>query len=226
MSALFRALTIRRGLPSSTVRMLLRGIRFDPTSPITDVSAELFALNVGFGRVFPAFVGRIVGTSLTIAAPTGQTFPTSSSTSAPTAGLQARVRRLAPAWRLDFRAGRRGLAVFAEHFFGGQRKEQRALGSVQAHAGYTLRPRMWLAADFTFYSGGRTEIDDVMSQEFQESTRIGLTFALPVTRATSLKLAWSTGTSTRMGGDFDTYVVAWQTTFFGRPARPVPATQR
>jgi hypothetical protein len=33
---------------------------------------------------------------------------------------------------------------------------------------------------------------------------------------------WSTGTAVRLGGNFDTISVAWQTTLGGRPGRHAP----
>jgi hypothetical protein len=55
--------------------------------------------------------------------------------------------------------------------------------------------------------------------ERQESTRLGLTASFPVGRINSVKVAWSTGARTRLGGDFDTFTFGWQTSFLGR-AKP------
>ena len=44
----------------------------------------------------------------------------------------------------------------------------------------------------------------------QRNTRVGGTLSVPLRANQSLKVAYSTGTTTRIGGDFDTIVLAWQ----------------
>jgi hypothetical protein len=41
-------------------------------------------------------------------------------------------------------------------------------------------------------------------------TRVGATFALPLSRAHSLKFVATTGLYARTGTDFDTFGIAWQ----------------
>jgi hypothetical protein len=43
-----------------------------------------------------------------------------------------------------------------------------------------------------------------------DNTRAGVTLAVPVGTRHSIKLAWSTGTSARAGGDYDNVSLAWQ----------------
>ena len=105
-------------------------------------------------------------------------------------------------------------------FFGGSRREQEPIGIVQAHVSRSFRPRLWLAGDATFYYGGRTTVDGGRKTDLQSNSRLGLTFSLPVGRRSSLKLAWATGFTTSIGGDFDTLSLAWQTLWFSRSDRP------
>jgi hypothetical protein len=91
---------------------------------------------------------------------------------------------------------------------------QDSMTSVQAHVSYTFRRSLWLAADATYYAGGRTHIDGVPRANRQENTRVGLTLSLPAGRGHSIKIAWSDGASVRVGGDFNTVLLAWQYTWF------------
>jgi len=111
-----------------------------------------------------------------------------------------------------------GAWFFADNdeYFGDSRREQQSLTALQAHVSYTFRPQLWLAADATYYSGGRTSIDGVPRADRQENTRAGLTLSVPLARSQSLKISWSDGTTTRFGGDFVTYSVAWQYAWFDR----------
>jgi hypothetical protein len=104
-----------------------------------------------------------------------------------------------------------------EDFFGGSVREQSPLYTLQTHVSYTFRPRLWLAGDATFYTGGSTTLDGVAREDRQENARLGLTLSVPVGRRHALKVSGSTGAVTRIGGDFDTLGVAWQTLWFDRP---------
>jgi hypothetical protein len=105
-----------------------------------------------------------------------------------------------------------GVWIFEDNddFFGGQRREQEPLASLQGHVGYTFRPRLWLAFNAIFYEGGRTTIGGVRRDDRQSNTRYGLTFSVPVARTQSVKLNWNDGASTRFGSDFTTWGLTWQ----------------
>jgi hypothetical protein len=109
-----------------------------------------------------------------------------------------------------------GLWLYTDNtdFYGGSLREQSPLGTFQVHVSYTFKPRLWIAGDATFYAGGRTKLDGVRKDDRQENSRLGLTLSLPVGRRHSLKLTWANGFTTRIGGDFDTLSLAWQTLWF------------
>jgi hypothetical protein len=162
--------------------------------------------------------GTIVGTSLTVSIPTGEYAPdklinlgTNQWGFKPEVGLSHPAGR----WTLELYGG---CWFFTRNsaYFGGQTKDVRPLLSVQSHVAYTLKPRLWLAADATFYTGGRNVLDGQPASERQENTRVGLTLSVPVWRIHSVKASWSTGATVRSGGDFDTIVLAWQTTLAGK----------
>jgi hypothetical protein len=183
-----------------------------------------FSINLVGGPALPlaAFVkrkpGTIVGTSLIISIPTGE-YAADKLINLGTNrwGLKPEVGLSHPAgrWTLEFYTG---CWFFTRNssYFGGHTKDVRPLLSVQSHVAYTFKPRLWLAADGTFYTGGRSVLDGQPGAERQESTRVGLTLSLPVWRTHSIKASWSTGATVRLGGNFDTISLAWQTTFLGK----------
>jgi len=119
--------------------------------------------------------------------------------------------------------GSAGVGLYGDNdlFYPGERhKSQQSIKGLQGHVSYTFRPRMWVAFDGTWYTGGRVDLDGVRGADFQRNSRLGATFALPLTRRQSLKFAYSTGATTRLGGDFDTFSVAYQMVWFGK--RPTP----
>jgi hypothetical protein len=116
-------------------------------------------------------------------------------------------------WGLEVYAG---VWLFTENsdFFGGQVKKQDPLASLQTHVVYTVRPRLWAAFDFTYYSGGSTTVDGRPQDDRQNNSRGGVTLSVPVTLSQSVKLSWARGVSTRVGSNFDTIGVAWQWLWF------------
>jgi hypothetical protein len=101
-----------------------------------------------------------------------------------------------------------------DEFYGGKVKRQDPLASYQGHIVYEVHPRMWAAADFTYYVGGETTLNGTPQNDRQGNTRGGLTVSVPVAQAQSLKLSWSRGVSTRIGSNFDTFGAAWQWVWF------------
>lgn len=153
-----------------------------------------------------------IGASLTVVAPTGEYDPSklvNLGSNRWAAKTEIGLYQPAGAWSFEL-AG--GAWFFGDNddFFGGQHKEQDPVTSAQAHASYTFRRNLWVAADLTYYSGGRTTVDGVRSADLQESTRVGMTASLPVWELYSVKLAWSKGVTTRIGADFTTYGITLQ----------------
>jgi hypothetical protein len=99
--------------------------------------------------------------------------------------------------------------------FLGTTREQDPLYALQIHAVYSFRRQVWVALDGTYYRGGRTQVGDVRNDDLQSNSRVGLTFSIPLGRQQSLKLYASTGASTRVGGDWDAFGIAWQVRWGG-----------
>jgi hypothetical protein len=104
-----------------------------------------------------------------------------------------------------------------DEFRGDRVREQEPIYALQLHAVRTLRSGVWIAVDSTHYRGGATETNGIEDRNFQSNTRVGLTVSVPISRAQSIKLYWSSGASTRTGTDFDTLGAAWQYRWGGKP---------
>jgi hypothetical protein len=93
-------------------------------------------------------------------------------------------------------------------------KEQDAVVALQAHASYSLPRRSWLAVNATWFGGGETRVDGVPNPDLQRNTRVGATLSIPIVGQQSIKFAYSTGTTTRRGSDFNTFNATWQLVMF------------
>ena len=103
------------------------------------------------------------------------------------------------------------LILFTDNtdFFGGSKLEQEHLGVFQVHAIYTFKPRLWVGVDGLYTTGGETIIDGEFRRDFQANTRFGATIAFPIARRHNLKFVWSSGVTTRIGGNFDNFALAY-----------------
>jgi hypothetical protein len=97
-----------------------------------------------------------------------------------------------------------------DEFFGGVKREQKPLVSLQSHVIYTIKRRMWASADATYFAGGRTVVDGVINNDTKANSRIGGTFSLPINQRQSFKVAFAKGLTTRFGGEMTTIAFAWQ----------------
>jgi hypothetical protein len=100
------------------------------------------------------------------------------------------------------------------NFFGGRRREQTALLSLQGNLMYTFRPRLWVAASGTYYRGGHTIVNGAENADVQSNSRYGGAFSYPLTKHQSLRLAASRGLTARFGGKLSSVAIGWQYTWF------------
>jgi hypothetical protein len=159
----------------------------------------------------------IVGASLTVAPPLGQydrtrlvNLGSNRWSMKPEAGISHRMNN----WIFDGYAGIWFFAANNFYYTGSSIRTQQPIVTIQGHTSYTFKPRLWLAFDATWYSGGTTSIDGVKRGSPQRNVRIGSTFSLPLTRQQSLKIAYGKGAMTRAGSNFTTVSAAWQLTWF------------
>jgi hypothetical protein len=161
-----------------------------------------------------------LGVSLAVLAPTGQ-YASSKliNLGSNRWGFKPELGLSRPLGRWSFEAyGGFWLYTDNDAFLGNVRREQDPILSLQAHVVYSFKTRLWLAGDATFYAGGRTTQAGEPKADELRNSRLGLTLALPVSRHHSAKASWTTGFTTRAGGNFRTLSVAWQ--YLWLDARP------
>ena len=155
----------------------------------------------------------ISGVSVSVVPPVGQYYPArlinlgaNRWSFKPEVGISRAIQK----WTVE---GYSGVWLFTanDSFYPGEsRRTQQPVLALQGHASYTVRPQLWVAFDATWYTGGSTSIDGVEKADLQRNSRLGTTLSLPVTSRHSVKISYSTGATTRIGGDFNTVGVAWQ----------------
>jgi hypothetical protein len=160
----------------------------------------------------------VIGASITITAPTGQFFSdklinlgTNRWSFKPEIGLSYLVSKQ---WLIDVYAGAWFFTTNNTFYPGTSFRRQEPLLSFQTHVSYSFNPLMWAAIDLTYYTGGQSSVNDIYQDDRQNNTRIGATFNFPMSRVSSIKLAYSTGAVIRVGGNFSTISFAWQTALF------------
>jgi hypothetical protein len=85
------------------------------------------------------------------------------------------------------------------------------MGSFQTHLSYTVRPKLWAALDATYFTGGQTTVGGHTGDDRQGNLRVGATVSAPVAQRQSILFSYSRGAVTRVGGDFSTVTVSFQT---------------
>lgn len=190
---------------------------------IGDARLRLTTNLIGGPALRPAEFARhkprtTLGASLTVSAPTGEYHADKLINVGNNRwAIKPELGLTHPAGRWLFEAYA-GIWLFGDNdnFLGDRRREQDPLTNFQGHVSYTFRPRLWLAANATFYEGGRTSVDGAAAPARLSNSRVGLTLSVPVGKTQSLKFSWSEGATTRLGSDFTVYGIAWQWTLIDR----------
>jgi hypothetical protein len=197
-------------------------------SGLADVRVKLSTQIKGPGALTRAEFAKaprrtIVGVSLTAQAPVGEydetkliNLGTNRWAFKPEVGVSVPVGR----WYLDAYAGAWLFTTNDDFYPGDAVRKQDPLTALQAHASYSFKNRAWVAVDATWYGGGEATVNDGPPSTRQSNTRFGGTFSLPLAPSQSLKIAASTGVSTRVASSFDTVVVGWQLVWFDEPRHP------
>jgi hypothetical protein len=116
-------------------------------------------------------------------------------------------------WILELDAG--AWLFTANHNFLGATRTQTPIASIQLHAVYTVRPRLWFSLDGNLYDGGRTTVKTKDNFDLRRGSRIGLTAAGPIARRQSLKFAYSRWVYATIGAKFNVFTVTYQFTWGG-----------
>lgn len=155
----------------------------------------------------------IVGVSLTAAAPTGEYDGTK------LINLGNRRWAFKPEvgvavprghWDIDGYIGVWMFTPNGDFFPGGLERAQDPLFTAQGHLSYTFKPRLWLAVDATWYSGGGSSVEGAPPSGAVSNSRLGATLSIPAGRQQSFKISYSNGVAVRSGTDFRTLAVGWQ----------------
>ena len=123
-------------------------------------------------------------------------------------------------WLIDVYTG---LWLFTQNnqFYTGKSiRTQQPMGSFQAHISFNIKPKMWFALNPTYYAGGKSSVNDIYKDDRQDNSRIGATFVFPVLKRNSIKLAFSTGAIVRVGADFNTFSIGWQSSWIEKRKHP------
>jgi hypothetical protein len=154
----------------------------------------------------------IVGASVQVGAPTSQYDParllnigTNRWSVKPEIGISKAIDR----WTVE---GQAAVTFYTDNpdFFGGHTRSQDPLYAFQGHVIHSFRNGVWTSLDATYFTGGRSTVSGVLSNDLQRNWRVGGTVAIPIDRRQSVKFAASTGVSARTGNNFDLFAIAWQ----------------
>jgi hypothetical protein len=159
----------------------------------------------------------IVGASVTVVMPTGQydrtrliNLGTNRWAFKPEVGIS--VPR--GPWDVDAYAGVWLPTANDDFDPGGLVRRQDPVVALQGHVSYTFKPRLWLAVDGTWYSGGASQVEGSDPVGAVSNSRLGATLSVPVGRRQSFKVSYSAGVIVRTGTDFRTLAVGWQWLWF------------
>lgn len=180
---------------------------------IARLSINLYGAPAVTVQQYPSYhQDTIIGVSLIVTAPSGQyiqskfvNIGTNRWSVKPELGVSKAVRP----WTFE---GAAGVTFFTDNneFFGNNTRHQNPLLSIQGHAIYNVNPKLWLALDGTYYTGGRTSTNGSLDNDLQRNSRWGGTFARTVTRHNSIKLYFSSGLAAQNGAEFRIYGIGWQ----------------
>lgn len=97
-----------------------------------------------------------------------------------------------------------------DDFYGGHRRTQDRVNSVQAHVIRNFDSGVWGAVDVTYYWGGQAYVDGAASGTGLDNWRYGATLAWPVDRHNSIKGYLSNGVSSRTRANYKLVGIVWQ----------------
>jgi len=103
-----------------------------------------------------------------------------------------------------------------EEFFNGNSLKQKPLITTQFHASYIFKPGIWLAVSVGRSFLGETILNGEEKDDLQNSSRFGAVFAYKLNKQNALKLALTSGITTRYGSDFTSLIIAYQMMWFDK----------
>lgn len=159
----------------------------------------------------------IIGSSISIAAPTGEYDRTKLiNIGNHRWAFKPEIGVAIPrgAWDIDGYVGVWLFTPNATFYPGSLRRTQDPVVATQGHVSYTFKPRLWVAVDGTWYSGGGAAVGDGEPIGKVNNARLGATVSLPAGRRQSFKVSYSSGVTVRSGTNFRTLAVGYQWLWF------------
>ena len=101
-------------------------------------------------------------------------------------------------------------------FYGGNSIYQKPLMSFQLHTTYIFNPKMWGAISLGRSAFGETVLNDIGKDDNQNNSRMGVAFSYRVNKSNSLKVALTSGVTTRYGSDYTSILVVYQFMWFDK----------
>lgn len=160
----------------------------------------------------------LVAVSATVGVPLGQYDPgryVNIGTNRWSLKLDSGFSRIRGRWTFE---GDLGATFFGDNsnYVNGGTLDQAPIVSAQWHLIYTVRPGLWLAGDGNYWNGGRVTVNGVSNLEQQRNSRLGVTLAVPI-GLQQVRIAYSFGAFTTIGGDFNSIGVSYSYAWAGRP---------
>jgi hypothetical protein len=105
-----------------------------------------------------------------------------------------------------------------QYFPGMQTQSEKPVGVLETHLSYDVKQRLWFSLDANFWFGGATSLNGLANPlTRQESSRVGVTASIPITKHSALKFSYNNGAYINYGGNYQNISVAWQYSWMGRP---------
>lgn len=101
-------------------------------------------------------------------------------------------------------------------FFNGNTIKQKPLITLQTHFSYEFKPGFWAAVSFGKSNLGETVLNGIEKNDDQKNTRTGFAIAYRLNKKHTLKIAATTGVTTRYGSDYTTVLLAYQYLWFNK----------
>ena len=160
----------------------------------------------------------VLGTSITIQAPTGEYFPdklvnlgTNRWAFKPEIALS---QPLGKRWLMDLYSAVWLFTDNDSYFTGNAKRSQHAIGSFQWHISYNISPFAWAAFNATYYVGGESTVNDRSNDDQLSNARVGATLVLPTGKRSGLKIAFSKGVVVARSTNFTTFSLGWSYSWF------------
>jgi hypothetical protein len=108
--------------------------------------------------------------------------------------------------------------LFTENkdFYGGNTIYQKPLMSFQLHTTYIFNQKMWGAISLGRSTFGETVLNDIDKNDNQNNSRMGVAFSYRLNKSNSIKLALTSGVTTRYGSDYTSVLVVYQFMWFDK----------